>query len=79
MKIRDTKRYQGNISCKDGLNKGQKWNGPNRSKNKGCHESILASTWPKFTFIQLLIYTNLLINSWEIGMQVKKQQLELDL
>ena len=25
-------RYQGNISCKDGLNKGQKWYGPNRSK-----------------------------------------------
>ena len=28
-KIRDTK---GTISCKDGLNKGQKWNGPNRSR-----------------------------------------------
>ena len=27
-KIRDTK----NISCKDGLNKGQKWYGPNRSR-----------------------------------------------
>ena len=25
-------RYQGNISCKDGLNKGQKWYGTNRSK-----------------------------------------------
>ena len=25
-------RYQGNISCKDGLDKGQKWSGPNRSK-----------------------------------------------
>ena len=25
------KRYQGNISCKDGLDKGQKWYGPNRS------------------------------------------------
>ena len=24
-------RYQGNISCKDGHNKGQKWYGPNRS------------------------------------------------
>ena len=24
-------RYQGNFSCKDGLNKGQKWHGPNRS------------------------------------------------
>ena len=28
-KIRDTK---GNISCKDGHNKGQKWYGPNRSR-----------------------------------------------
>ena len=28
-KIRDN---QGNISCKDGLNKGQKWYGPNRSR-----------------------------------------------
>ena len=28
-KIRDK---QGNISCKDGLDKGQKWYGPNRSK-----------------------------------------------
>ena len=26
------KRYQGNISCKDGLDKGQTWYGPNRSR-----------------------------------------------
>ena len=26
------KRYQGNISCKDGYNKGQKWYRPSRSK-----------------------------------------------
>ena len=25
-------RYQGNISCKDGLNKGQKWYGPNKTR-----------------------------------------------
>ena len=25
-------RYQGNTSCKDGHNKGQKWYGPNRSR-----------------------------------------------
>ena len=25
-------RYQGNISCKHGLNKGQKWYGPNRTR-----------------------------------------------
>ena len=29
-KIRDTKGT--NISCKDGLDKGQKWDGPNRSR-----------------------------------------------
>ena len=28
-KVRDN---QGNISCKDGLDKGQKWYGPNRSR-----------------------------------------------
>ena len=26
------RRYQGNISCKDEHNKGQKWYGPNRSR-----------------------------------------------
>ena len=25
-------RYQGNISCKDGLNKGQKWDEPNSNR-----------------------------------------------
>ena len=29
-KLRDTK---GNFSCKDGLNKGQKWYGPKRSRS----------------------------------------------
>ena len=29
-KIRDNIKIKGNISCKDGLNKGQKWYGPNR-------------------------------------------------
>ena len=28
----ENKRHQGNISCKDGLYKGQKWYGPNRSR-----------------------------------------------
>ena len=31
-KMRENERYQGNISCKDGHNKGQKWYGPNRSR-----------------------------------------------
>ena len=30
--VKKLKRYQGNISCKDGLNKGQKCSGPNRSR-----------------------------------------------
>ena len=30
--LQDNKRYQGNISCKDGQNKGEKWYGPNRSR-----------------------------------------------
>ena len=30
--LKKIKRYQGNISCKDGHNKGQKWQGPNRSR-----------------------------------------------
>ena len=29
--FKEIKRYQGNISCKDGLDKGQKWYRPNRS------------------------------------------------
>ena len=28
----NTKRYHRNISCKNGLDKGQKWYGPNRSR-----------------------------------------------
>ena len=28
----ENQRYQRNISCKDGLDKGQKWYGPNRSR-----------------------------------------------
>ena len=30
--LQKNQRYQGNISCKDGHNKGQKWYGPNRNK-----------------------------------------------
>ena len=30
--LEENQKYQGNISCKDGLNKGQKWYGPNRSR-----------------------------------------------
>ena len=30
--FKEVRGYQGNISCKDGLNKGQKWYGPNRSR-----------------------------------------------
>ena len=30
--LQENQRYQGNISCKDGLNKEEKWYGPNRSR-----------------------------------------------
>ena len=30
--LQENQRLQGNISCKDGLDKGQKWHGPNRSR-----------------------------------------------
>ena len=30
--LQENQRYQENISCKDGHNKGQKWQGPNRSR-----------------------------------------------
>ena len=30
--LQENQRYQGNISCKDGLDKGQKWYGHNRSR-----------------------------------------------
>ena len=30
--LQENQRYQGNISCKDGLDKGQKWYGLNKSR-----------------------------------------------
>ena len=30
--LQENQKYQRNISCKDGLNKGQKWYGPNRRR-----------------------------------------------
>ena len=33
LSLQESQRYQGNISCKDGLDKGQKLYGPNRSKD----------------------------------------------
>ena len=30
--FQENQRYQGNISCKDGLDKEQKWHGPNKQK-----------------------------------------------
>ena len=40
------KRYQRNISCKDGYNKGQKWYGPNRSRR---YEDIKKILWQEYT------------------------------
>ena len=30
--LQENQRYQGNFTCEDGDNKGQKWYGPNRSR-----------------------------------------------
>ena len=30
--LQENYRYQGNVSCKDGYNKGQKWYGPNGNR-----------------------------------------------
>ena len=30
--LQNNPKYQGNISCKDGYNKGQEWYGPNRNR-----------------------------------------------
>ena len=30
--LQENQRYQGDMSCKDGLDKGQKWYGPNKQK-----------------------------------------------
>ena len=38
----ENQRYQGNISCKDGLNKGQKWYGPNRAED-------IKNRWQEYT------------------------------
>ena len=39
---KENQRYQGNISCKDGLDKGQKWYGPNRAED-------IKKRWQEYT------------------------------
>ena len=42
------KRYKGNISCKDGHNKGQKWYGPNKSRRiKKRWQDYTKEVYPK--------------------------------
>ena len=40
--LQENQRYQGNISCKDGLDKGQKWSGPNRRED-------IKKRWQEYT------------------------------
>ena len=40
--LQENQRYQGNISCKDGLNKGQKWQGPYRADD-------IEKRWQEYT------------------------------
>ena len=49
------KRYQGNISCKDGLNKGQKWYGPNRSRRYSEEEATKQNYTKKIFTTQIIM------------------------
>ena len=40
--LQENQRYQGNISCKDGLNKGQKWYGPTEAED-------IKKRWQEYT------------------------------
>ena len=40
--LQENWRYQGNISCKDGLDKGQKWSGPKEAED-------IKKRWQKYT------------------------------
>ena len=45
------KKIRGNISCKDGNNKGQKWHGPNRTGRWSWQEYIEELTIQKKIFM----------------------------
>ena len=40
--LQENQRYQGNISCKDGLDKGQKWYGPKEAED-------IKKRWQEYT------------------------------
>ena len=40
--LQENQRYQGNISCKDGLDKGQKWYGPTEAED-------IKKRWQEYT------------------------------
>ena len=40
--LQENQRYHGNISCKNGQNKGQKWYGPNRAED-------IKKRWQEYT------------------------------
>ena len=40
--LQENQRYQGNISCKDGFNKGQKWQGPTEAED-------IKKRWQEYT------------------------------
>ena len=49
------KRYQRNISCKDGLNKGQKWYGPNRSRRLRSSKNTQKDYTKKIFMTQIIM------------------------
>ena len=48
-------RYQGNISCKDGHNKGQKWYGPNRREDSKKGDKTTQKNYTKKIFMTQII------------------------
>ena len=47
--LQENQRYQGNISCKDGLDKGQKWYGSDRNGMDLTEAEDIKKRWQEYT------------------------------
>ena len=54
---RKLQRYQGNISCKDGLNKGQKVYGPTEAED-------IKKRWQEYTELYKKVHGSLTVEAW---------------
>ena len=52
--LQENQRYQGNISCKDGLDKGQKWYGPNEAEDIGGGKNTQKNCTEKIFMTQII-------------------------